>query len=161
MYPPYLRDMFTRAFTDGLRDVNARIVEKQWKDTFITLKNSILYCQTCGKENFFNKKPTCWSCKTSISPPPRLNIKKQVVMLNQNSVIFAHHIHGNFDFLNIAGRLSQHPSQPGKWGLTNLTKDNWTFIKANNETQIIEPSKTAPLISGAKINFGAAEGVIE
>ncbi|MCL2224650.1 MAG: protein kinase [Defluviitaleaceae bacterium] len=161
MYPPYLRDMFIQAFTKGLRDVNARIVEKEWKDAFVNLKNSILYCQGCGKENFFNKKPVCWSCGAAISPPPRLNIKGQLVMLNHNSSIFAHHLHGNFDFTTAVGKLSQHPSQPSKWGLTNSTKDNWTFIKANGDTSVIETGKTAPLISGAKINFGPAEGTIE
>jgi len=163
MYPPYLREMFTRAFTKGLLDVNARIVEKEWKDGLASLKNLILYCQSCGKENFYNKKPVCWSCSASISPPPRLNIKGQVIMLNHNSSVFAHHLHGNFDFTTIVGKMSKHPSQPGKWGLTNVTQDNWTFAKAqgNDSNMIIEPGKTAPLISGAKINFGPAEGVIE
>jgi hypothetical protein len=82
-------------------------------------------------------------------------------MLNCNSVIFAHHLHGNFDFKTVIGKMSAHPSQPGKWGLTNNSPDNWTFIKANGDTAVIEIGKNAPLVSGAKINFGAAEGVIE
>ena len=57
--------------------------------------------------------------------------------------------------------MTAHPSQAGKWGLTNFTKDNWNFIKKNGDSAVIEPGKNAPLISGAKINFGAAEGVIE
>ncbi|MCL2049584.1 MAG: protein kinase [Defluviitaleaceae bacterium] len=161
MYPPYLRDMFTRAFTKGLRDGNARIVEKEWKDTFATLKNSILYCQSCSKENFYNKKPVCWSCGKPIAPPPRLNIKGQLVMLNYNTIIYAHHLLGSFDFKTVVGKMSPHPSQTGKWGLTNATKDNWTFIKPNGDTAVIEAGKTAPLLTGAKINFGPAEGTIE
>jgi serine/threonine protein kinase len=161
MYPPYFRDLFTRAFTKGLRDGNARIVEKEWKDALAQLRNIILYCQHCGTENFFNKKLECWSCKKTISPPPRLNIKGQNVMLNHNTTIFTHHLHGNFDFATVVGKMSQHPSQPGKWGLTNFTGDNWSFIKANGETVVISPGKTAPLVAGAKINFGAAEGIIE
>ena len=82
-------------------------------------------------------------------------------MLNHNSIVYAHHLNDNFDFTNIVGKMSQHPSQPGKWGLTNATKDNWTFIKANGDTAVIEPNKTAPLVSGAKINFGPTEGIIE
>lgn len=158
MYPPYLREMFTRAFTKGLRNGNARIVEKEWKDAFATLKNSILYCQSCGKENFFKKKLICWACGANISPPPRLNIKGQLVMLNHNSAVYAHHLHGNFDFETVVGKLSKHPTQPGKWGLTNLTADNWTFTTPKGDTSIIEPGKNAPLLSGAKVNFGAAEG---
>ncbi|MCL2388585.1 MAG: serine/threonine-protein kinase [Defluviitaleaceae bacterium] len=161
MYPPNLRETFTKAFTKGLRDSNARIVEKEWKDVFVSLKNRILYCQACGKENFYNKKPTCWSCKTSIAPPPRIDIKGQVIMLNSNSAITAHHLHDNFDFKTIVGKMTQHPSQPGKWGLTNSSNDNWNFIKPNGDSAVIASGKTAPLVSGAKINFGPAEGVIE
>ena len=160
MYPPYLREVFTRAFTKGLFDSSARIVEKEWKDTFAKLKNSILYCHSCGAQNFFNKKLECWKCKTIISPPPRLEINGQLVMLNHDSAIFVHHVHDNFDFTTVVGKLSQHPTQPGKWGLTNVTNDNWTFTKPNGDTAVIANGKTAPLISGAKINFGASEGVI-
>ena len=161
MYPPYLREMFTKAFTKGLRDGHSRIVEKEWKDAFARLRNSILYCQACGKENFFKKVPTCWGCNAQIAPPPRLNINGQLVMLNSNSMIYSHHVSGNFDFTTVLGKMSQHPSQPGKWGLTNAGKDNWTFTKPSGDTVVIEPNKTAPLLSGAKINFGAVEGIIE
>ena len=161
MYPPYLKEMFTRSFTKGLHDGHSRIVEKEWKDAFANLRNIILYCGSCGKENFFNKKPACWSCKSSISPPPRVVIKGQNIMLNHNSQLYAHHLHGNFDFATAIAKLSQHPSQPGKWGLTNLSKDNWNFVKPGGDTAGIAPGKTAPLISGAKINFGPVEGVIE
>ena len=82
-------------------------------------------------------------------------------MLNHDSIISAHHLHGNFDFETVVAKLSQHPSQPGKWGITNATNDNWTFTKPNGDTAVIEPGRTAPLLTGAKINFGAAEGIIE
>jgi len=161
MYPPYLRDMFTKAFTKGLRDVHDRIVEKQWKDAFVKLKNSILYCQSCGAENFFNKKPTCWACKVSIVPPPRLSIKNELVMLNGNSKIFAHHVYGNYDFTTVVGKLSKHPTQPGKWGITNSSNESWTFVKPGGETVVISPGKTAPLVGDAKINFGSIEGIVK
>jgi len=161
MYPPYLREMFICAFTKGLKDADSRIMEKQWKDAFANLRDIILYCNKCGKENFYNKKPTCWSCKAPIVPPPRLVIKTQNIMLNYNSAIFSHHINGNFDFKTIIGKMSQHPTQPNKWGLTNESNDNWTYIKTNGETAVITPGKTAPLARGAKINFGQAEGTIE
>jgi DNA-binding helix-hairpin-helix protein with protein kinase domain len=161
MYPPYLRDMFTRAFTDGLRNGNARIVEKEWKDAFVRLRNGILYCHSCGAENFFNKKPSCWKCKATITPPPRLQMNKQLLMLNHNSAVFAHHLHENFDFQTVIGKVSRHPTDPKRWGLTNESKDSWTYTKTSGDTAIIEPTKTAPLATGAKINFGPAEGVIE
>ena len=82
-------------------------------------------------------------------------------MLNYNSSIFAHHLQGNFDFKNVVGKLSQHPTQPGKWGLTNNTGDNWNFTRPSGESAIIPPGKNAPLLTGGKINFGTATGEFE
>ena len=161
MYPPYLREMFTRAFTDGLRNGNARIVEKEWKDGFVKLRNSILYCHSCSAENFFNKKLVCWRCRAQITPPPRLNLGRQLLMLNHNAAVFGHHLHENFDFSNPVGKVSQHPQNPGKWGLTNLSNDPWTYTKKDGDTAVIEPGRNAPLAAGAKINFGPLEGIIE
>jgi serine/threonine protein kinase len=161
IYPPYLREMFTRAFTKGLRDGHARIVEKEWKDAFANLRNSILYCQGCGCENFYNKKPVCWSCRANIVPPPKIRIGRQLIMLNHDTVITEHHLRENFNYDVILGKITKHPSNPSKWGLTNTSADNWTFIKANGETTVIGQNRTVPLTSGARINFGLAEGIIE
>jgi len=160
IYPPYIREMFTQAFTKGLHNGHYRIVEKQWKDSFANLRNIILYCHKCGKENFFNKQNICWGCKTNIVLPPSLSIKEQRIMLNHDSQIFAHNVNGNFDFTNVIAKMTEHPTQPGKWGLTNVSKDNWVFVRPNGESQNIPPGKTTPLIPGAKISFGTAEGLV-
>ena len=161
MYPPFLRDMFTRAFTKGLKDSNARIVEKEWKDSFSQLNNIIVFCNHCGKENFANKKPVCWRCGKSISLPPCLAIGSNKIMLNHNSKIAGHHLNDNHDHKTIIGILSQHPQNPNRWGITNKSNDNWTYTKANGETIIIPPNKTAPIVIGARISFGSKEGVID
>jgi hypothetical protein len=153
--------MFTRAFTKGLFDGNARIVEKEWKDAFANLKNSILFCHSCGSENFYNKKPSCWSCRSAINPPPKIRIGRQLIMLNHDTMIVDHHLRESFNYQAKLGKIAQHPTQPSKWGLTNTGADNWTYIKSNGETAVIEPGRTAPIAVGAKINFGPAEGVIE
>jgi hypothetical protein len=82
-------------------------------------------------------------------------------MLNHDSAIYGHHLYENFDFATRMGKLSRHPQNPGRWGLTNESKDSWTYTKTNGDTAVIEPGKTAPLAAGAKINFGPAEGTIE
>jgi hypothetical protein len=35
------------------------------------------------------------------------------------------------------------------------------MVKVSGETAVIEPGRTVPLQSGAKVNFGAVEGIIE
>ena len=160
IYPKYLRDLFTRSFTAGLRDVNARIVEKQWKDVFARLRDEILFCQSCGRENFYEPSRACWSCGNEINLPPRVEIGAKRVMLNHDSKIFAHHVKNNFDFHTEVGRVSRHPTDARKWGLSNTGSENWIYCNSSGENKIIEPGKTAPLASGARINFGPAEGII-
>ena len=82
-------------------------------------------------------------------------------MLNHNSAVFVHHLHENFDFSTVIGKVNQHPQDPKRWGLTNESKESWTYTKLNGDTAIIESGKNAPLATGAKINFGPVEGVIE
>jgi serine/threonine protein kinase len=160
-YPPFLRDKFTQAFTKGLFNGSHRVVEKEWKDAFCRLRDSILFCQSCGKQNFYKKKPTCWKCSANITPPPRLVLNGQNIMLNHDTQLFAHHVHGNFDFNVTVGKLSKHPTQPGKWGLTNTGAASWTLTRPTGDTAVIAPGKTVPLTPGARINFGPAEGTIE
>jgi serine/threonine protein kinase len=161
IYPPYLRDMFTRAFTKGLFDGKARIVEKEWKDAFASLRNSILYCHSCGSENFFNKKPVCWNCAADITPPPKMRIGRQTLMLNHDTVLYAHHLRANFDYKTVVGKVTKHPAQPSKWGITNCGTENWSYTKAGGDTTVIEAGRTAPLVVGARFGFGVAEGIIE
>ncbi len=82
-------------------------------------------------------------------------------MLNHDTVITAHNIRDNFDYKTEVGKISRHPQNPNRWGLTNISGDNWTLYKVNGETAVIGPGRTAPLQSGAKVNFGAVEGIIE
>jgi serine/threonine protein kinase len=44
LYPPFLRDLFTRAFTAGLRDPkNGRVRESEWRKAFVQLRDAIAY----------------------------------------------------------------------------------------------------------------------
>jgi len=166
IYPSYFKELFTQAFTVGLRDPNKRIVENQWKEAIARLRASIIYCPYCGSENFYDlqkvKQGTdhiCWQCKGVVALPPRVKIGNQLIMLNQDTQLTAHHIKGNFDFATEVGKVTKHPTQ-NRWGLTNTGSDTWNMTRPSGETAVIEPGKTAPLQTDAKINFGAAEGII-
>ena len=167
IYPPYIRELFIVAFTAGLRDTDKRIVENQWKEAIARLMNSIMYCNYCSSENFYDIQKVkqgvnhqCWQCRGIINLPPRMKIGSQLIMLNQNTKLFPHHVKGNFDFSDAIGKITKHPTQPNRWGLTNAGSENWTFTKPNGESLVVPPGKTAPLQTDARINFGAAEGII-
>ena len=172
IYPSYIKELFTSAFTVGLKNPNKRIVENQWKEAIIRLRNSIIYCGYCGSENFYDvqklkaqQSHNCWQCKGVIALPPRIKIGNQLIMLNQDTVLFPHHVKGNYDFTTPIGKVSKHPTMPNRWGLTNMGADNWTLTRKAtddkpSESTVVPPGKTAPLATDATINFGPAEGVI-
>jgi len=71
LYPKYIKDLFLRAFVDGIKDpANGRVYMKEWSQAFEKLRDSIVYC-TCMAENFSDdeivkekgQKQKCWNCK--------------------------------------------------------------------------------------------------
>ena len=51
LYPQFLRDLFTRAFTSGITDAaHGRVREGEWRAAMIRLRDSVVYCQHCGVE---------------------------------------------------------------------------------------------------------------
>ena len=93
IYPQFLRDLFTRAFTNGLHHPASRIRESEWRMGCVRLRDSIFYCPYCSLENFYDSdklKATgqpglCWSCATELQLPPRIRIGKNTVMLNYDT----------------------------------------------------------------------------
>ncbi len=160
IYPEFVKDLFIRAFTEGMHHPNKRIVENQWKRAFIQLRDSIIQCQKCGAENFYDalkydqgKEHICWSCASAIHLPPRLVISSFSIMLNQNTKIYKHHLNNDFDLKTEIAQVSRHPNDPNKWGLKNVSKDNWSLTKPDGSIVLIEPGRNVPLISGMKINI--------
>jgi len=46
IYPQFLRDLFTKSFTSGIKDPkNGRVRESEWRIAMVKLRDSIIYCQ--------------------------------------------------------------------------------------------------------------------
>ncbi len=172
IYPQFLRDLFTKAFTDGIRDPqNGRVRESEWRAAMVRLRDSIVYCSKCGMENFYDtdalkaaggKPGSCWSCKTDIVLPPRIRVGQSVVMLNYDTKLFPHHIDDrqSYDFTRPVAEVIQHPASPGVWGLKNLSEDKWVATTAEGKVKDVEPGRSVTIAVGTKISFGKAEGEI-
>ncbi|AMW31084.1 MULTISPECIES: protein kinase domain-containing protein [Arthrospira] len=171
IYPKFFRDLFTKAFTQGLRDPeNGRIAESIWRGEMIRLRDSIFYCSNCGSENFYDLDKLksssgdpgkCWSCESHLAIPPRIRFKKNIIMLNNNTKIFPHHVDDQkrYDFSNPIAEVIQHPTQPNVWGLKNLSDEKWV-ANVNNSIKEVEPGRSVTLALGTKVNFGKDEGEI-
>lgn len=172
IYPQFIRDLFTKAFTDGIRDPqHGRVRESEWRGAMVRLRDSLVYCPHCGAENFYDpdvlkasggKLKPCWSCQKEIRLPPRIRIDKNIVMLNYDTKLFPHHINFQklFDFSKPVAAVSQHPSDPNIWGLKNLMQEKWVCTTADHQIQDVEPGRSLTMAVGTKINFGQVEGEI-
>lgn len=172
IYPQFLRDLFIKAFTDGIKDpLHGRVRESQWRAAMVRLRDSMVYCSSCRKENFYDadalkqsggKPKSCWSCKRNIILPFRIRIDNNIVMLNNNTKLFPHHIDEEkmYDFSRPVAEVIPHPTKPNIWGLKNLTSEKWSSTKLDSTVQDIYPGKSVPLISGTKILFGSKQGEI-
>ncbi|GHO82274.1 protein kinase domain-containing protein [Dictyobacter formicarum] len=172
LYPQFLRDIFTRAFTDGLRDPeHGRVRETEWRNAMVQLRDAIFYCPHCQSQNFYdvtvlkqnNGKPKpCWNCKKEVTLPFRLRLDNHIVMLNHDTVLYPHHIDRKrkWNFSQPVAQVNQHPLNPQMWGLKNLSNEKWILTKVDGSKQEVEQGRNAPLIAGSKINFGDGEGEI-
>jgi eukaryotic-like serine/threonine-protein kinase len=172
LYPRFLQDLFIKAFTKGLHDPQGgRVVEGEWRMAMVRLRDSIMYCGNCDAENFYDRetKPTdgrpdqeCWRCHKNVRIPPRIRIGQNIVMLNRDSKLYAHHVDYAcmFDFSQSIAVLAQNPQNPSIWGLTNLSESPWVATFPDASVRHIEPGRSIALARGLKINFGRVEGEI-
>ena len=172
IYPKFLRELFTKAFTEGLRDpLHGRVRESNWRASMVRLRDSIIYCGHCKAENFYdadahasakNVQSRCWSCKRGLHPPPRLRIARSEVMLNHNAQLFPHHVDDErkYDFTQPLATVTRHPTEPDIWGLKNLSRQNWSATNTRGEVKDVLPGRSVTLAVGTRINFGRAEGEI-
>ena len=166
IYPQFFRDYFSKGFTEGLNKPDRRIGESEWRIVMERLADSIVYCSNCGAENFVdpdveNPAP-CWACKKSFMLPMRLVIGKRFVMLNHDTKLFPHHIDENklHDFSQPVAAVQQHPQDPRRWGLKNLTKDRWVLNLSDGSNKDVDSGRSASLIAGTTILFGNVKGEI-
>lgn len=179
IYPEFLSELFTRAFTDGIRDPQqGRVRESEWRSAMIRLRDAIFYCPGCAAENFYDAASVrrlqgaiqtdraCWSCGQLLQLPPRIRITQsvatQLVMLNHDTRLFGHHIDPSqaFRFDEVWAEVRAHPTHADVWGLANLSNTEWTATTASGETVRVPPGLSITLSSDLRVHFGPSEGEV-
>jgi len=179
IYPQALRDLFTRAFTDGLFDpLHGRVQESEWRKALRQLHDSVLTCRGCGAENFHDPQRlaakqhqfACWDCGAALSTsPPRIGLRRlqarsqeaplYVVVLDPGARLLSHHV----DDQN-----SGHPSSAAQivvdpaLALVNLSRQTWS-VWSGPSTQVekVEPGERLSLSQGQRIDFGRMLGEVK
>ncbi|MGJ5799695.1 protein kinase domain-containing protein [Streptomyces europaeiscabiei] len=173
--PPILRDLFVQTFTDGLRTPARRVRETQWRDALGRVLDAICLCRACGRQNLTEPDgpaPTCWKCGNMLSLPPTLELAagtgslrtRRAIRLGAQTRLYAHHLVDDperHDFTALVGEVTEHPKQPGRFGLTNRSGTRWTARRNDGTVVDVDPGKTVALRSGLQVEFGAgAEAVV-
>lgn len=166
--PPVLRALFVRTFTDGLREPNRRVRESEWRDALSAVRDAIVVCGRCGKQNLAEPgggPPQCWKRCGAVALPLRLELStgtggrrgRRDVRLHRGAEVYAHHLLADperHDFTAVVGRVTEHPSQPGRLGLTNEGAAEWTMRRPDGSERRIGPGRTAALRDGVMLEFG-------
>lgn len=160
IYPEKLRQMFTKAFTDGLVDPKKRITELEWMTTFSNMMSGTVQCPNCGARIFYDENlvakgaaHVCWNCYETVQMPPILKVGKNTVLLNKEAKVSSHHIYNDYDMDKVVGSVVQNPNNPNLWGVRNEDTVNWTYEKADGTQIPVAPGRTAGIAKGVKIHF--------
>ena len=83
-------------------------------------------------------------------------------MLNHDTELFPHHVDGQriYDFSAPVAKVARHPTDPGVWGLKNVTTEKWSVTDSDGKAIEVEPGRNVSLTVGRKINFGRSQGEI-
>jgi hypothetical protein len=163
IYPAFLRELFTRAFTTGLADPtpSCRLSERQWHRAMIRLLGSIATC-SCGASVIWDQEDRgkgCWRCGSVPPPPPVLRLPGHTIVLTDGAKICPGHLSVDRDFTRRIAVVEPRSTRPGEVALRNLSETAWTIKAADSKRQSVAPGRRFR-IREATIDFGPAHGDI-
>ena len=167
LYPSQIRELFLRSFTEGLHYPARRVRESEWRKAFGRALDGILPCAACGAESFYDAQhlrthgsQVCWSCKRPLVLPPRIRLGSDVVLLNRGTHLYGYHVSVVRDEEGPIAEVVPNQGNPALYGLRNLMLESWTLTRPDGTIVDVPPGKSAPIISGNRINFGLVTGEI-
>ena len=155
MFPPDLTAAFTKAFTKGLKDINSRITEQQWREVLVKARGMLVRLD--GKEQFVNAyKPD------TIPPDCRLlRTEEQAIALAPDSILYSCQTNRiSTDYQTPTGMVRASVSDKTVYGLGNLSDGDWICTLPGKGPATIKPKAFAPLIPGTIIDFGNIKGKV-
>lgn len=166
--PSYLRDLFTRSFTTGLRDPeHGRVGETLWRQAFSRWRDTMVQCPACGLENSFDdalgQTPYCCNvaCGKPIPLPPVLKLGSRTVTCHDVRKLYPHHLDGSYDFSRPIAEVVPHPKDKTIRGLKNLSTTKWVVTTKDGSMMDIEPGRSIGLHSADRISFGQVVAEIQ
>ena len=160
LYPAIVRKTFEKAFRHEVmvgNDTTQRVIEKEWKEVFTTLRDLTIKC-SCGSETFIDPSQQscrCINCGKSIERPPILKVKKYHAALAPGKKLYACHVqYDSDDFKEAKGEVISSRNNPSLLGLRNDSNNTWEAILPNGSSKGYPNGQVIKLGKGIKINFG-------
>ena len=159
-----------REILDALRGVyNLPIVRKRKRYASII---SEIPSRNSLPENFLadeGNSPTplaqqnCWFCHEVPIPPLRLVVGRHSIVLNQDTLIYPHHLDANRrnDYSEVWAEMVPHPKKPDVWGLKNISGQTWTTVPPSGGPNVeVASGRSVSLVPGLRIRFPTSEGTV-
>ena len=155
MFPPDLTAAFTKAFTDGLKNIDSRITELQWLDVLIRARGMLVRLN--GREQFVNG----YQPETVPDGCRLLRTDEQIIAVAPDTVLYQCQTDcTSTDYKTPSGCVRASVSNPDVYGLGNLSADTWMVTLPGKEPVRVPPRKFAPLLPGTIISFGNVTGEV-
>ena len=166
--PQSLRDLFTHAFTIGLRDSARRITEGEWQRLFWQLKDGAIPCLACQAQNLWEPGTpslACWHCAKPITLPPKLvchhpDGTHTTVLLTRDATLLERHLNPaspDDEAAMVCGQVVQNQADPRIFGLRNLTASPWSATFANGTMQEVLPQRAVSINLGLQLNIAGVQ----
>jgi DNA-binding helix-hairpin-helix protein with protein kinase domain len=156
IYPAFLREAFTRAFTEGHRDPTARVTESEWIKILGRLRDALTQCAHCHATNFADEtKPTsrCGRCHRELERPMVLQFRRRRLVVSPFAKIPTTDRPSAEGELEDYARVRRHPSDAHRWGLENVSGQSWAGTLPDGTRIDVRADQTVELMPGLRLEL--------
>lgn len=161
IYPSYIKEAFTKSFTEDIKNPDNRIIEKKWQRLLTRLRADIVHC-FCGKVAYttsFKHEPNfvsiCTRCGSKIYT---LQIKDMLAPLYPGLKLYRCYTENEDDYETVTGLVVKNQAKEGLYGIKNLSGKTWKAAFPDGQIHDVMPQNGVPIWRGLQINFGDGIG---
>jgi eukaryotic-like serine/threonine-protein kinase len=163
IYPKFMRELFTQAFTVGLHDasLSGRILEGTWRRALVRLSDSVNVC-SCRAEVFWDPdepEKRCWNCGELPPVPMILALRRSTIVLAPGATVCGHHLANDRDFRGLKAVVEPHPHDRHRVVMRNLSAEDWVVRPVGEEEKLVQPGQRLA-VRPMEIELGQVGGTI-
>jgi len=155
-YPRFVRETFVRAFTEGLEDPSARVTEGEWISVTDRLRDGMMTSPRTGATVFWDRADpgrVCGHCGHRLEPPFVIRVGRRDVVVSRFTQIRDDHVANTHRNPRVLARTRQHPQDPRRWGLHNVSGRAWRGRQHDGRPFTVEPDETVEITRGLSIDL--------